>query len=130
MPREGERRDILPGVHAKLVHESVTDGLWVIYLRLEPGTRLAPHVHTANVHFLTTKGAWVWRHENGSLQMISGRFVDAPAGPMPAVETQDGVELFLHITALPERRGGEVVTLFSGNGWTDRLLRALRRKPR
>lgn len=34
------------------------NGIWVLYGKFEPGTRLPAHFHTGTVHFFTTKGQW------------------------------------------------------------------------
>lgn len=34
------------------------NGIWVLYGKFAPGTRLPPHFHTGTVHFFTTKGQW------------------------------------------------------------------------
>jgi len=34
------------------------NGIWVLYGKFAPGTRLPKHFHTGTVHFFTTKGQW------------------------------------------------------------------------
>ncbi|WP_121062533.1 hypothetical protein [Chachezhania antarctica] len=130
-PRDGEIVHVLPGVHAKLVHDNALDGPLVVYLRLTPGTYLPGNTVTDDVHFLTTKGGWRWRAADGTAQS-SGQFAFVPAGQMQEIETDSGAEMFMTIVRRHKIEPALLakVTLFPNRGWVARLLEVLQDQKR
>lgn len=72
------------------------NGVWVLYGRFQPGTRLPTHFHTGTVHFFTTKGRWNYLEYPGNPQS-PGSYLYEPAGsihtfcvPEDATEAAEG----------------------------------------
>ncbi len=72
------------------------NGIWVMYGKFEPGTRLPTHFHTGAVHFFTTKGKWSY-DEYPDDQQTPGSYLYEPAGsvhtfsvPADAAEAAEG----------------------------------------
>lgn len=72
------------------------NGVWVLYGKFEPGTRLPPHFHTGTVHFFTTKGEWNYVEYPDDPQ-TAGSYLYEPGGsvhtfsvPADAKEAAEG----------------------------------------
>lgn len=72
------------------------NGVWVLYGKFEPGTRLPPHFHTGTVHFFTTKGQWNYVEYPDDPQ-TAGSYLYEPGGsihtfsvPADAKEAAEG----------------------------------------
>ena len=72
------------------------NGVWVLYGKFEPGTRLPPHFHTGTVHFFTTKGEWNYA-ESPQDPQTAGSYLYEPGGsvhtfsvPADATEAAEG----------------------------------------
>lgn len=55
------------------------NGIWVLYGKFAPGTRLPKHFHTGTVHFFTTKGEWNYVEYPQNPQ-TAGSYLYEPAG--------------------------------------------------
>ncbi|BEP94843.1 2,4'-dihydroxyacetophenone dioxygenase family protein [Acidovorax sp. sif1233] len=55
------------------------NGIWVLYGKFAPGTRLPKHFHTGTVHFFTTKGQWNYVEYPQNPQ-TAGSYLYEPAG--------------------------------------------------
>ncbi|MEJ8858140.1 2,4'-dihydroxyacetophenone dioxygenase family protein [Variovorax robiniae] len=55
------------------------NGIWVLYGKFAPGTRLPTHFHTGTVHFFTTKGEWAYLEYPHNPQ-TEGSYLYEPAG--------------------------------------------------
>lgn len=67
------------------------NGIWVLYGKFEPGTRLPTHFHTGTVHFFTTKGKWNYVEYQDDPQ-TAGSYLYEPGGS-------------IHTFAVPEDAG-------------------------
>ncbi|WP_295857330.1 2,4'-dihydroxyacetophenone dioxygenase family protein [uncultured Xylophilus sp.] len=72
------------------------NGVWVLYGKFQPGTRLPAHFHTGTVHFFTTKGRWNYLEYPDDPQR-AGSYLYEPAGsihtfsvPADASEAAEG----------------------------------------
>ncbi len=72
------------------------NGVWVLYARFEPGTKLPSHFHTGTVHFFTTKGRWHYA-EHPDDEQSAGSYLYEPGGsvhtfevPADATEAAEG----------------------------------------
>lgn len=92
--RDGEVKDALPGVHVTPMYLDREKGIWVIYARFEPGTRLPKHYHSGVVHFYTTKGSWAYVEHPEDVQ-TAGSYLYEPAGSIHTFESKEGAEGFM-----------------------------------
>ena len=72
------------------------NGIWVLYGKFAPGTKLPPHFHTGTVHFFTTKGKWNYVEYPNDPQ-TAGSYLYEPGGsvhtfsvPADATEPAEG----------------------------------------
>lgn len=77
--KDGEVLNTLPGVHVTPMYLDREKGIWVLYARFEPGTRLPRHYHSGVVHFFTTKGSWAYVEHPEDVQ-TEGSYLFEPAG--------------------------------------------------
>jgi 2,4'-dihydroxyacetophenone dioxygenase len=88
---DGEVVNTLPGVHVTPLYLDRDQGVWVLYARFEPGTRLPRHYHSGNVHFYTTKGSWAYVEHAEDVQ-TAGSYLFEPAGSIHTFESKEGTE--------------------------------------
>jgi len=71
--------DVGGGVELKLVQAKVSEGIWVIRNRFQPGAAVQIHKHTGQVHAFTLSGSW---HYLESADQVSraGSYLFEPAG--------------------------------------------------
>ena len=88
--------ELAPGVRLTPLYLDRQAGIWVVFGRFAPGTRLPTHFHTGTVHFLTTKGAWNYAEHQQDPQ-TPGSYLFEPAGsvhtfmvPEDATEDAEG----------------------------------------
>ncbi|AUH35245.1 2,4'-dihydroxyacetophenone dioxygenase family protein [Paracoccus tegillarcae] len=93
---DGEVKDALPGVHVTPLYLDREKGIWVIYARFEPGTRLPRHYHSGVVHFYTTKGSWNYLEHAEDVQ-TAGSYLFEPAGSHHTFVSEEGSEGFMVI---------------------------------
>jgi 2,4'-dihydroxyacetophenone dioxygenase len=91
---DGEVVNTLPGVHVTPLFLDRSKGVWVLYARFEPGTRLPRHSHSGVVHFYTTKGSWAYVEHPEDVQ-TAGSYLYDPAGSIHSFESKEGAESFM-----------------------------------
>ena len=64
------------------------NGVWVLYGRFQPGTRLPTHFHTGTVHFFTTRGRWNYLEHPNDVQ-TAGSYLYEPAGSIHTFSVPD-----------------------------------------
>lgn len=92
--KDGEVLNTLPGVHVTPMYLDREKGIWVLYARFEPGTRLPRHYHSGVVHFFTTKGSWAYVEHPEDVQ-TEGSYLFEPAGSHHTFELKEGTEGFM-----------------------------------
>lgn len=63
-------------------------GIWVLYGKFAPGTKLPKHFHTGTVHFFTTKGLWNYV-EHPKDPQTAGSYLYEPAGSIHTFSVPD-----------------------------------------
>ena len=63
-------------------------GIWVLYGKFAPGTRLPAHFHTGTVHFFTTRGQWNYLEYPQDPQ-TEGSYLYEPAGSIHTFAVPD-----------------------------------------
>lgn len=92
--RDGEVKNALPGVHVTPLFLDREKGVWVLYARFEPNTRLPRHYHSGVVHFFTTKGSWNYIEHPEDIQS-EGSYLYEPAGSIHTFYSEEGTEGFM-----------------------------------
>ena len=92
--KDGEVLNTLPGVHVTPMYLDREKGIWVLYARFEPGTRLPRPYHSGVVHFFTTKGSWAYVEHPEDVQ-TEGSYLFEPAGSHHTFESKEGTEGFM-----------------------------------
>jgi 2,4'-dihydroxyacetophenone dioxygenase len=64
------------------------NGVWVLYGKFAPGTKLPPHFHTGTVHFFTTKGEWNYVEYPDDPQ-TAGSYLYEPGGSVHTFSVPD-----------------------------------------
>lgn len=64
------------------------NGIWVLYGKFQPGTRLPTHFHTGVVHFYTTKGRWNYLEYPNDVQ-TAGSYLYEPGGSIHTFTVPD-----------------------------------------
>lgn len=64
------------------------NGVWVLYGKFKPGTRLPTHFHTGVVHFYTTKGQWHYLEYPDNVQ-TAGSYLYEPGGSIHTFTVPD-----------------------------------------
>ena len=62
----------------KLLTAKITEGLWIVRTRFQPGTRVQTHRHTGQVYAYTVAGAW--HYAESEYINRAGSFLYEPAG--------------------------------------------------
>jgi 2,4'-dihydroxyacetophenone dioxygenase len=91
---DGEVVNALPGVHVTPMFLDPSKGIWVVYARFDPGTRLPRHYHSGTVHFYTTAGSWAYVEHPEDAQ-TAGSYLYEPAGSIHTFESKEGTEGFM-----------------------------------
>lgn len=94
---------LIPGLKLWPLFIDPENGVWVLYAKYAPGTRLAPHFHTGSVHFFTTKGAWGYVEYPEDVQ-TAGSYLYEPPGTVhtfniPA-DAEEEVEGFMVVNGV------------------------------
>lgn len=123
--RDGEVKDALPGVHVTPMYLDREKGIWVIYARFEPGTRLPKHYHSGVVHFYTTKGSWAYVEHPEDVQ-TAGSYLFEPAGSIHTFESKEGTEGFMLVEGANVNLNDDDSLMFIMDaGWIEDTLRAV-----
>jgi 2,4'-dihydroxyacetophenone dioxygenase len=64
------------------------NGIWVLYGKFAPGTKLPKHFHTGTVHFYTTKGQWNYI-EYPQHPQTAGSYLYEPGGSIHTFSVPD-----------------------------------------
>ena len=86
----------------QLLHVDLTQGLWVLRLRLKAGEVIETHRHTGSVYAVTEKGRWFYR-EYSDVVNSPGSYLFEPAGSV-------------HTLMTPKDQVGETVVWFAIHG--------------
>ncbi len=121
----GEVENAVPGVHVKPCFLDPENGVWVIYARFDPGTRLPRHFHTGVVHFYTTKGAWAYVEYPDDVQ-TAGSYLYEPGGSIHTFESKEGAEGFMVIEGanVNFNEDGSLMFIMDA-GWIEQTLHAV-----
>lgn len=123
--RDGEVKNALPGVHVTPMFLDRNKGVWVIYARFEPGTRLPRHYHSGVVHFYTTAGSWGYIEHPEDLQ-TAGSYLYEPAGSIHTFESKEGAEGFMVIEGANVNLNEDGSLMFIMDaGWIEQTLTAV-----
>jgi quercetin dioxygenase-like cupin family protein len=87
---------------AQLLHVDLTQGLWILRLRLQPGEVVETHRHTGSVYAVTERGRWFYR-EYPDVVNSPGSYLFEPAGSV-------------HTLMTPKDQVGETVVWFAVHG--------------
>ena len=107
MPKAAEHVGIadVPFVHVsdkvalQLLQVDLTQGLWVLRARFQPGYEIETHRHTGPVYAVTEKGKWFYR-EYPDVVNAPGSYLFEPAGSV-------------HTLTTPKDQVGETVVWFA-----------------
>jgi 2,4'-dihydroxyacetophenone dioxygenase len=72
-------------VETKVVHVKLSDGLWVVRTRMQPGCTLQTHHHTGPVFGFTISGSWHYRESAEAINR-AGSYLFEPAGSTHTLE--------------------------------------------
>ena len=86
-------------VAIQLLQVDLTQGLWVLRARFQPGFEIETHRHTGPVFAVTEKGSWFYR-EYPEVVNKPGSYLFEPAGS-------------LHTLTTPANQSGETVVWFA-----------------
>lgn len=89
-------------VAIQLLQVDLTQGLWVLRARFQPGFEIETHRHTGPVFAVTEKGSWFYR-EYPEVVNKPGSYLFEPAGS-------------LHTLTTPANQSGETVVWFAIHG--------------
>ncbi|HVU74900.1 MAG TPA: 2,4'-dihydroxyacetophenone dioxygenase family protein [Mycobacteriales bacterium] len=79
---------IAPGVESKVAHIDISEGLWVVRSRLQPGYRAQTHRHTGPVFGFTLSGAWHYLESADDVNR-AGSYLYEPAGSVHTLHVPD-----------------------------------------
>jgi 2,4'-dihydroxyacetophenone dioxygenase len=77
--------DFRDGSHVQLTQVDLGVGLWVLRIRLEPGTTLLRHRHTGPVFAFTVSGRWHYREYDDV--NTAGSYLYEPANSVHTLQT-------------------------------------------
>lgn len=120
--RGGEVKNALPGVHVSPCFLDTENGVWVLYVRFEPGTLLPQHFHTGSVHLYTTAGEWAYVEHPDDPQ-TQGSYLYEPGGSIHTFESKKGAEAFMVVYGanINFNADGSFMNIMDA-GWIERLL--------
>jgi 2,4'-dihydroxyacetophenone dioxygenase len=82
---------LYPGMKVWPLFLDPDNGIWVMYARYAPGTRLPRHFHSGTVHFFTTAGRWNYAEYPEDPQ-TPGSYLYEAAGSVHALQVPEDVE--------------------------------------
>ena len=71
--------DLGDGSHMQLLHVDLSQGIWVVRMRFEPGCKIDKHYHTGPVFAFTVRGAWHYLEYPEQVNR-EGSYLFEPAG--------------------------------------------------
>jgi len=117
---------VLPGLKVWPLMLDSENGLWVLRVRFEPGTRLPMHFHTGTVHFYQLSGTWNYV-EYPEDPLVGGSYLFEPGGsvhtfmvPDDAKEPADGFMIVQgsNVNFTPE---GDFINVMDA-GWIEQVI--------
>lgn len=81
--------NLADGSHLQLLQVDLTQGLWVVRMRFDPGCAIERHYHTGPVYAFTLKGRWRYREYPDEVNE-AGSYLFEPAGSVHTLETMPG----------------------------------------
>ena len=82
---------LIPGMMLWPLFLDPDNGTWVLYARYAAGTTLAPHFHTGQVHFFTTRGTWGYKEYPEDPQ-TAGSYLYEPPGTVHTFSIPDDAD--------------------------------------
>src|SRR4051812_31191106 len=79
---------IAPGVESKVSQVNISDGLWVVRSRMQPGYLAQTHRHTGPVYGFTLSGAWHYLESADEVNR-AGSYLFEPAGSVHTLHVPD-----------------------------------------
>ncbi len=89
----GEIKDALPGVTVTPFFLDSENGVWVVYVKIDPGASVSTHFHTGPVHLYTLKGEWYYKEYPDDVQK-EGSYLYEPGGSYHTLTSDTGAEFF------------------------------------
>jgi 2,4'-dihydroxyacetophenone dioxygenase len=71
--------DLGDGTHLQVLQVDLTQGLWIVKTRFEPGFAISTHYHTGPVFAVTLSGSWFYKEYPDSVN-TRGSYLFEPAG--------------------------------------------------
>ncbi len=90
---EGFVDQAIPGASIAPLYLDSENGIWVLYVKLEPGASVPTHFHTGAVHLFTLKGEWYYKEYPDDIQ-TAGSYLFEPAGSYHSLVSDKGTEFF------------------------------------
>lgn len=116
----------LPGVKVWPLFLDSENGLWVLRVQFQQGTRLPMHFHTGTVHFYTLSGTWNYI-EHPEDPQVSNSYLYEPGGsihtfmvPDDATEPADGF-MVVQGSNVNFTAEGEFVNVMDA-GWIEEVI--------
>jgi quercetin dioxygenase-like cupin family protein len=88
--------DIGDGSSFQLLHVDERQGIWIMRVRLEPGTTLPTHRHTGPVFAFTHAGRWRYREYTDESE--AGSYLYEPAGSVHTLTVPPDVPVITDVT--------------------------------
>ncbi len=86
-------KDGLPGFNVTPLFLDPENGIWVLYVKVDPGAAVPTHFHTGPVHLYTTKGEWYYKEYPEDVQ-TPGSYMYEPGGSYHTLTSDKGAEFF------------------------------------
>ncbi|WP_374571340.1 2,4'-dihydroxyacetophenone dioxygenase family protein [Phenylobacterium sp.] len=83
----------------QLLHVDLSQGLWIVRMRFQPGYRIARHYHTGPVYAVTQRGSWRYIEYPDQVNR-AGSYLFEPAGSV-------------HTLVVPEDQAGDTEVWFA-----------------
>ena len=81
---------LYPGMKVWPLFLDAENGVWILYARYAPGTKLCRHFHGGQVHFFTTQGRWSYAEHPDDVQR-EGSYLFETAGSVHALNVPEDV---------------------------------------
>lgn len=81
--------DLGDGTHLQVLQVDLTQGLWIVKTRFEPGFAISTHYHTGPVFAVTLSGSWHYK-EYPQYVNTRGSYLFEPAGSVHTLTVAEG----------------------------------------
>jgi 2,4'-dihydroxyacetophenone dioxygenase len=112
---------LIPGMKLWPLFLDPENGVWSLYAKYAPGTRLPTHFHTGAVHFFTIKGSWGYEEYPDDVQ-TAGSYLYEPPGtahtfhiPADAPEDMEGFMVVSGVNVVFDDAGNYLGTDHAGS---------------